>query len=182
LRKLCYIGPSWRQLHEGYAKNGLVDKNAAVCAVREIVIPGSPDQVWAVITDMKNWPAIRSDIHEVEIQGPVAAEVTFARAYAGRRLTSPSRSASRIAASSTRQLAEVYGSHRYDIEDLGDGRSRLALQESLAAPVIALWISEGRLGNQILSGLEGIRARVISCAWLEGPDDDANATSHHTHR
>jgi hypothetical protein len=105
LRKLCYIGPSWRQLHEGYAKNGLVDKNAAVCAVREIVIPGSPDQVWAVITDMKNWPAIRSDIHEVEIQGPVAAEVTFARAHAGRRLTSPSRSASRIAASSTRQLA-----------------------------------------------------------------------------
>ncbi len=53
------------------ARNGDIQQNAPVKASLEITIDASPEKVWALLTDVKNWPTWQRDITKAGIYGPL---------------------------------------------------------------------------------------------------------------
>ncbi len=59
------------------ARSGNIDENAPVKASLEIAINASPEKVWGLLTDVKNWPGWQRDISKADISGPLQSGTTF---------------------------------------------------------------------------------------------------------
>jgi hypothetical protein len=159
LKKLFYVGPSWDALHEEYAKKSRVDLNAPVQANGEIVIAAPPLEVWSTLSDVTNWPAIRSDVHDVKGNGPAAPGAVFTWASNKHRLTSrfgvvePGRELTW-----TTTAPGVKMAHWYGFEPVNASSTRIRCSESLAGPIVTFVIDDKRLEYQIRTWLEGIKA------------------------
>jgi uncharacterized membrane protein len=74
--KLFYRGPPLKELHEEYAKKGLLDENAPVKSVDSITTDAPVATVWRLIIDMPNWPEWRSDAHVTKL-GAIEPDARF---------------------------------------------------------------------------------------------------------
>jgi len=152
------LAPDIVPAHERYALEGRIDPEAPVQASGEILISASPARVWSVISDVENWPAIRSDIQDVTLESPVAPGAVFRWSAGGIPVSSkfgiiePGRTLTY--STTTPGLVMV---HRYDIEARDGGGSRLVLAESMDAPA-APQIGNEQLSERIGTWIAGIKA------------------------
>jgi uncharacterized protein YndB with AHSA1/START domain len=54
-----------------------IDRNAPATAAGEIQIAASPEAVWAVLSDLSNWPAWNADVRSMAFDGPLAPGTEF---------------------------------------------------------------------------------------------------------
>lgn len=159
-----YTGPPPDRLHRDYARAGRVDPDAPVHATGEVVIEAPPERVWSVLSDVRGWPSIRADIHDVEATGPAAPDASFTWATAGIRLTSRFGLVER-----PHRLTWVTHApgialvHCYELTSHGPGHTRLWAEESQAAPDLPD-IDSDALAARIATWLAGIRTVATSVA------------------
>jgi len=77
--KLFYKGPGLLELGERYAKQRRLDQQAQIVTARETVIDARVTAVWRLISDPLGWPAFDPGVTDVQIEGPVEADVEFRR-------------------------------------------------------------------------------------------------------
>lgn len=65
-----------------------IDKNAPMTARQEIIINAPVQKVWAVQTDLANWPRWQPDISTIALDGPLAAGMIFRWKAKGLSITS----------------------------------------------------------------------------------------------
>ncbi len=73
---ILVIAPSDNHLDQ-LARNGSIQENAPVKASLEITVNASPERVWGLLTDVKNWPRWQRDISKAEISGPLQSGTAF---------------------------------------------------------------------------------------------------------
>ncbi|WP_048644941.1 SRPBCC family protein [Nitratireductor soli] len=153
------VDPRRDAVHERHVRNGRVDPAAPVQASGEITIAAPPDKVWSVLSDVGNWPSIRSDIHDVEGGRKAAPDAVFVWSTAGVRLTSKFGvvEPGRLLTWST-SVPGLVMAHEYRFEPDGTGGTRIVCRESMWAPVAAPQIDDDELRSRIRSWLEGIKA------------------------
>jgi hypothetical protein len=146
MTKLFYAGPSQRVLHEEYAKNGRIDCEAPVTTSYEVDIHASPERVWALLASPLGWETFDPAIHDVHLDGPVAADTGFTWSNGRARMKSrfavvnPSRELTWTGASMGFKVV-----HRHLLEDTGRGGTRVRCEESMAGPLLTLIYSEAKL-------------------------------------
>ena len=70
------ISPSDDRLDQ-LARSGNIEENAPVKASLEIAVNASPEKVWRLLTDVKNWPRWQRDISKAGISGPLQSGTAF---------------------------------------------------------------------------------------------------------
>lgn len=153
------VDPGRDAVHERHVRKGSVDPSAPVQARGEITIAAPPAKVWSVLSDVRNWPSIRSDIGDVAGDPEASPDAVFTWSTSGVRLTSkfgvvePGRKLTW-----TTSLPGLVMAHEYRFEPDGAGGTRILCRESLWAPTVAPQIDDDELRSRIRSWLEGIKA------------------------
>lgn len=157
--QLTYAGPDAETLHADYAARGLVDDRAPTQAHGQVKIQAPPERVFAVLAQVETWPRIRADIADAHAEGPAAPGVRFtwrggANVFTSRwGIVAPGR---RLTWTSV--VPGARAAHVYDFTPDGPGGTVLSCRESLAAPVLARFISSAVLQAGVDSWLAGVKA------------------------
>jgi hypothetical protein len=142
---LFYSGPSLAVLHDEYARQGRIDPDAPLVSSSEIVVGAAPRAVWEAITDLRGWAAWAPGIEVLDPADPAPGAAfrwrlrrarirsTFAVVEPERELTW------------TGTVLGFKAVDRHLLEPLDGGRTRVAIQESLAGPLLPLFYSTARL-------------------------------------
>lgn len=145
--------------HELLALAGEIDGQAPVQAQGSILVEAPVGRVWAALSDVANWPAIRADINTVSQAQPAATGVIFTWRTGKVAVTSrfgivdPDH---RLTWTTTAPgLAAV---HVYAFEMLGPELTRISAAESMDGPaVVAVQLNNAQLAEGIQSWLIGIK-------------------------
>ncbi|RJO78471.1 SRPBCC domain-containing protein [Nocardia panacis] len=144
--KLFYTGPSTADLHENYAKRGVVDENAPVRSTSTLEIDAPVAIVWQLITDMRAWPQWRTDAHVTQLDA-VEVDAEFRWVINGMRIKAlfATVDPEREIAWTGVALGCMRAIDRIRFEALDDGRTRVTMQESLAGPLLTSFYSSEKL-------------------------------------
>jgi hypothetical protein len=146
MNQLLYRGPSIEVLHEQYAKRERIDTRAPVTAAYEVEIHAPVQRVWDLLGDPTAWPSFAPEVHDVHLQGPVAADTRFTWANGRSRMKSrfavvdPGREITWTGVSSG-----VKAVHRHLLEAAGPGSTRVRSEESMAGPLLPLVYGRAKL-------------------------------------
>ncbi len=145
MTKLLYAGPSLQVLHEEYAKHGRIDDQAPVTTTYEVDIKAPRERVWELLASPLRWEAFDPAIHDVRLDGPVAADTAFTWANGKARMKSrfavvdPGREVTWTGASMGFKVV-----HRHLLDATADG-TRVRCEESMAGPLIVLLFNEAKM-------------------------------------
>ena len=160
LTKIRYRGPSWRDLHQDYAKAGRIDSQAPLRTRQEIVISAPISRVWEKLTDIPQW----ADNLEPGVRGirlddtGVGVDATFVRRTGGMRLTArfavvrPARELSWTGSSLGIKVV-----HRFLLGPLTPGTTRVTVEESMAGRMLLLY-SQASLDRVAARSLATLKA------------------------
>ncbi|MFB7718146.1 SRPBCC domain-containing protein [Nocardia sp. NPDC056100] len=143
---LFYTGPSTADLHENYAKQGLLDDNAPVRSSSTVVIDAPVSIVWQLLTDMRNWPEWRSDARVLEL-GELRVDAPFRWKLHGSTIKAvfatvvPERELAWTGVS----MGCMKAVDRMRLSPLGEHRTEVTMEESLAGPLLTLFFSSEKL-------------------------------------
>ncbi|MGW4720291.1 SRPBCC domain-containing protein [Nocardia sp. NPDC004260] len=143
---LLYTGPSTTDLHENYAKQGLIDTNAPVRSSSTIVIDAPADTVWNLLTDMQNWPQWRTDARVLEL-GELQVDAPFRWKLHGSTINAvfatiiPERELAWTGVS----MGCMKAVDRMLLTPLGEHRTEVTMEESLAGPLLTLFFNSEKL-------------------------------------
>lgn len=159
MTKLFYAGPPLRVLHEEYAKNGRVDHDAPVTTTYVMNIRAPRERVWQLLASPRDWESFDPAIHDVRLDGPVAADTAFTWANGRARMKSrfavvdPGRELTWTGASMGFKVV-----HRHLLDDAAEGGTRVRCEESMAGPLLTLIYSEAKLHAALETWLTAIKA------------------------
>jgi hypothetical protein len=144
--KLFYAGPSIGNLHEEYAKKGLLDENAAVKSSSSLVIDAPIGKVWKLLSDMRDWPEWRSDAHVVEL-GEMRPDATFRWKIRGSAIKStfavvkPERELTWTGVA----MGCMKAIDRMRLSETAEGQTQVTIEESMSGPLLTLFYSTAKL-------------------------------------
>ncbi|GAA3140322.1 SRPBCC family protein [Nonomuraea roseoviolacea] len=144
--KVLYAGPSIERLHEEYAKKGRLDDDAPVRSSSSVVVDAPAGKVWRLLADMRNWPDWRSDAYVVEL-GEIEPDATFRWNIRGSAIRStfavvdPERELTWTGVA----MGCFKAIDRMRLEETGDGRTRVTVEESMSGPLLTLFYSDAKL-------------------------------------
>lgn len=145
--------------HELLALAGEIDNFAPVQALGSIVVEAPVNRVWAALSNVTNWPAIRADINTVWQAEAAASGVIFTWRTGEVAVTSrfgivdPERLLTWT--TTAPGLAAV---HVYSFEVLGPALTRISAAESMDGPIVAaVQFNNSQLAERIQSWLIGIK-------------------------
>ncbi|WP_328407051.1 SRPBCC domain-containing protein [Nocardia sp. NBC_00403] len=154
--KLFYTGPATTDLHENYAKKGLLDENAPVRSVSTIVVDAPIDTVWRLLSDMRNWPDWRSDAHVLEL-GEMKVDASFRWNLHGTTIkaTFATIEPQRELAWTGVSMGCMKAVDRLRLTPLSETRTEVTMEESLAGPLLTLFFSSEKLraGHDAMLGM-----------------------------
>ncbi len=143
---LFYTGPSLRELHEDYAKKQRIDDRAAITGRRDITVNAPPAVVWALLSDVTHWDKnLEPGVHDIRVPDGVLVDAPFTRVNKGATLK-----ARFAVVEPERELAwtgSAFGAkvvHRYILEALPGGGTRVVVEESMAGPLLAVFFYTSR--------------------------------------
>ncbi len=158
MSKLFYAGPPLQVLHEEYAKNGRIDQQAPVTTAFGVNIGAPRERVWELLASPLGWEAFDPAIHDVRLDGPVAADTAFTWANGRARMKSrfavvnPGRELTWTGASMGFKVV-----HRHLLDDAEGGGTHLRCEESMAGPLLTLIYSEARLRATLAKWLTAVK-------------------------
>jgi uncharacterized protein YndB with AHSA1/START domain len=158
MNQLLYRGPSIEVLHEQYAKRERIDTRAPVTAAYEVQIDAPVQRVWDLLADPQAWPWFAPEVHDVQLDGPVAADTRFTWANGRARMRSrfavvdPGREITWTGVSSGAKAV-----HRHLLEATGDGATRVRSEESMAGPLLVLFYGSAKLQAGMERWLSGLK-------------------------
>ncbi|MCD0484748.1 SRPBCC family protein [Streptacidiphilus sp. ASG 303] len=144
--KLFYAGPSIEELHEEYAKKGRLDEDAPVRSASSVTIDAPAAVVWRLVSDMRDWPAWRSDARVTEL-GAVEPDARFRWKVRG----TPIRSTFAVVAPEREltwtgvAMGWMKAVDRIRLAPTADGGTLVTVEESLSGPLLTLFYSSGKL-------------------------------------
>ena len=137
---LFYTGPSLTELHEDFAKKHRIDDRAAIRARHEVTVAAPPAVVWAVLSDVEHWDVnLEPGVHDIRVPDGVVPGARFTRVNKGATMK-----AQFAVVQPERELAwtgSAFGAkvvHRYVLDALPGGGTRVTVEESMAGPMLAL--------------------------------------------
>ncbi|HEY5806060.1 MAG TPA: SRPBCC family protein [Candidatus Saccharimonadales bacterium] len=149
MNKIFYDGPALNVLHDKYAKQGWIDKQASSVAVDSIDIDAPVQTVWSVLFAIDKWPTFNSIMSDVRLDTAVAVDAKGSFRLNGFPVTFT--------------LAVVNPNHeltwtgkalwtkavdRLWLEPLSTTTTRLHLEESLSGIFVSVISSNARLHKQ----------------------------------
>jgi hypothetical protein len=156
--RLFYSGPSLKTLHEDYAKKGRIDDRGSIRTSYETVIEATVDEVWAILGDPQRWDQALPAIHAVHLTSGVQDDAPFTWKNGSASMTS------RFAVVRPGQELTWTGSsmgfkavHQHLLADLGGGRTRLRVNESMSGPLLPVFLSTGKLHAALVTWIDGIK-------------------------
>ncbi len=156
--RLLYAGPPLRVLHEEYAENGRIDQDAPVTAACGVDIQAPRERVWELLASPPGWERIDPAIHDVRLDGPVAAGTAFTWANGRARMKSrfavvnPGRELTWTGVSTGFKAV-----HRHLLDDAPGGGTHLRCEESMAGPLLTLIYSQARLRATVATWLTAVK-------------------------
>jgi uncharacterized protein YndB with AHSA1/START domain len=127
------------------AASGRIQENAPVRASLEIAIDAPPERVWALLTEINNWPKWQQDITKAEISGPLQSGTGFS-------WTSGAHIRSRIALVQPLEAfawtGTAYGAkaiHVWKLQRLPGGKTLVKTDESMDGFLLTLFFSSKKL-------------------------------------
>jgi len=144
--KLFYTGPPLNELHEEYAKKGLLDENAPVKSVDSITIDAPAATVWRLIIDLRNWPQWRSDAHVTRL-GAIEPDASFRWKIRGTSINSifavitPERELAWTGVA----MGWIKAIDRYRLAPAGDGQTTVTMEETMSGPLLTLFYNDRKL-------------------------------------
>lgn len=158
--KLLYNGPSFRELHEEYAKKGRIDGRAQIIASASIDINASAEKVWQKLIDVAAYPSFDNNFSavktsEIAVDQPLSFKIKGFPIHATIAVAEPLREFSWTGKSLWTKAVD-----RHVIEKLDSNRTRLYIEESLAGAFVPLMFSAKQLEQQHQKWLEGIKQAI----------------------
>lgn len=157
--RLSYRTPDADTL-ASYARAHQVDLEAPIQAAAEVVIDAPIAQVWQLLTDVTGWAdSLERGLSKVELPQGIRVGAPFRRTNKGFTMT-----ARFEVVETERELAwtgvalGVRAVHRFQMESIGGGRTRLWSAESLGGRPLAILYSSAKLQSQMESSLASFRA------------------------
>jgi uncharacterized protein YndB with AHSA1/START domain len=141
------------------ARSGKIQENAPVKASIEITVNASPERVWGLLTDVKNWPRWQHDITSAEISGPLESGTTFSWKTGGPAIQS------RIALVQPGEqfgwTGKAYGAraiHLWKLKRLPDGHTVVKTEESMNGFLLTLFFSSKKLEESDQRWLDNLKS------------------------
>lgn len=159
MTKLLYSGPTLQVLHDDYAKKGRIDSDAPVTTSYEVDIRAPRALVWELLANPLGWQAFDPAIHDVRVDGQVAADTAFTWVNGRARMKSrfavvdPGRELTWTGVSMGFKAV-----HRHLLEPSGDGGTRVRCEESMAGPLLGLLLNEAKLRDALEKWLTALKA------------------------
>jgi carbon monoxide dehydrogenase subunit G len=153
-----YRGPSLDELHDRYAKDRRIDRDAPIIGEHQMRIGAPIKRVWGLVSDPDRWPAIDPAISDVRVEGPVAPDTRFVWRNGSAKLRSrfaivdPLREVSWTGSSMGARAV-----HRYTFESVGASSTVVRTEESMAGKLIAVFYSSDKLCEALVSWLDAVR-------------------------
>ncbi|MFJ4850331.1 MULTISPECIES: SRPBCC family protein [unclassified Streptomyces] len=147
--KLLYRGPNRQDLHDQFAKRRRIDADAPVVSVSEMRIEAPPERVWEIIADPSGWSSVLPGRRIVRLDNGVTQDAEFI--WAMGRATITSRFAVVDEGRELTWTGVAMGVKAVDRQVLTatpDGGTVLRVEESMAAPLVRLVFSPGKLRAQ----------------------------------
>lgn len=157
-KQLFYSGPPIQVLHEDYAKRGRIDESALVKASYEVRIETDVERVWQLLSDARGWERFNPDIHDVHLHTAVTADAPFSWTNGRARIRSkfavvePVREISWTGVSWGARAV-----HRNMLEPTFDGASRIRSEESMAGPLIVMFLNSKKLKAALKKWLTSLK-------------------------
>lgn len=155
--RLTYATPSADVL-AGFARDHHVDRRAPIQASGEVIINAPPAQVWAVLADVRGWGAsLEPGVTNVKLPQGVAVGAPFTRTNKGFTMTArfevvvPERELAW-----TGSAVGVRVVHRFLLEPLDCGRTRVHCGESMGGRPLAILYSSAKLQEQMDASLTSL--------------------------
>jgi hypothetical protein len=158
MTRLLYTGPSIETLHEGYASQGRIDRQAPVTASRDVVIAAPKAAVWALLSDPGGWGRIDPAITDVRLDAQVRPGTRFtwrngrARIKSRFAVVDPGREITWTGVSSGARAV-----HRHVLTARGEGHTHLVSEESMAGPLLPLFFGSAKLASALDTWLAAIK-------------------------
>jgi uncharacterized protein YndB with AHSA1/START domain len=128
------------------ARGGEIRENAPVRASLEITIHAPVEKVWALLTDVANWPKWHPDISETKMAGPLEAGTAFSWTTGGTHIKS------RIAIVQPNEKFAWTGTaywakaiHVWKLERLSGDKTQVTTSESMSGFMLTLFYSSKTL-------------------------------------
>jgi polyketide cyclase/dehydrase/lipid transport protein len=158
MTKLLYRGPALDVLHSDYAMRGRIDPGAPVTARREVLIAAPAQIVWELLSAPPRWRDINPAIHDVRMDGEVAAGTRFtwrngmARMRSRMAVVNPQREISWTGVS-----AGIRAVHRHLLTKTGETSTSLLSEESMSGPFLPLYFGSTKLATTLEAWLGAIK-------------------------
>ncbi|MEV1247741.1 SRPBCC family protein [Nonomuraea sp. NPDC049750] len=168
LRSLLYSGPPLEVLHEQYAKNDRIDATAPVRAVTRVIVDRGPEVVWSVLADPEGWSRIDPAIGDVRLTAGVAVDAAFT--WRNGKAAIASRFAVAVPGRQLTWTGLSFGAkavHRHVLTPLEDGSTELMVAESMAGPLLGLFMNGRKLQAALDEWAAGIKR--VAEARSRGP-------------
>ena len=140
------------------ARSGNIQENAPVKASSEITINATPERVWALLSDVNNWPRWQSDITRAEIRGVLQPGTEFT-------WTSGTEIRSRIALvrapealAWTGRAYNAKAIHVWKLEPVLNGQTRVQTNESMEGFMLTVFYSSKKLKSSQERWLSSLKA------------------------
>jgi hypothetical protein len=140
------------------ARSGRIQESAPVKASVEITVNASPEKVWGLLTDVKDWPKWHPDITKAEISGPLQRGTDFT-------WTSGANIQSRIALVQpveefawTGTAYKAKAIHVWKLQRLSGDRTLVRTNESMDGFLLALFYSSKKLQESDQRWLNDLKA------------------------
>jgi uncharacterized protein YndB with AHSA1/START domain len=158
MNQLLYRGPSIEVLHEQYAKREHVDARAPVTAAHEVGIDAPVERVWDLLSDPLAWSSFAPEVHDVHLDGPVAADTRFSWVNGRSRMKSRFAVVDRGREITwTGASAGFKAVHRHLLEATGPASTRVRSEESMAGPLLPLFFGSAKLQAGMETWLNGLK-------------------------
>lgn len=157
-KQLFYSGPPIQVLHEDYAKRGRIDESAFVKASYEVRIETDVERVWQLLSDARGWERFNPDIRDVQLHTAVTADAPFSWTNGRARIRSkfaviePVREITWTGVSWGARAV-----HRNMLEPTFDGASRIRSEESMAGPLIVMFLNNKKLKAALKKWLTSLK-------------------------
>ena len=158
MSKLLYNGPSFRVLHEEYAKRHTIDERAGSVAADSIVINAPVEKVWDILIAMDTWPTLNPLVSDVRLPSGVSVDATgtfklnnFPVSFTF-AVVDPYKELTWTGVSLWTKAID-----RLWLERLTDTTTRLYLEESLAGLFVSRMSSSAQLHKQHMASLQSFK-------------------------